>query len=352
MSSVGVVITTWGGSPFLSGALESIPSRIPRIVLDCQATTSSNTAAVVYAEDAPWNAYDTVILADTAGELVRLPGFDLFVSNLAMKQYAKEFQGAFDAVLFRATSGTGLPAGGTGDATGGTFKAMLRVPVGINRRALSGVVGNQDRGTRYQLRTDFAASTSVYLTAPTSQPTVTIDKYYEYYTLPAAQSNRGERQQQVPDDYGKLHFLTSTDFANAPAASSTVNHYMIRIGNTIRWVGLIVRYGTGSQQRQLAEQSVPTALTFKIGDDLVFQDTWRYRRWCMGERYGANGFPDGTLIYDAIHDLIQSAGMEVGDDYWYTQGLNNAQFIVTYPSGASAGTLHVITDDLQEVAAA
>src|SRR5437879_4428932 len=44
------------------------------VVLDVQGTTAANTAAVTFTEDAPWNALDTVILADTAGELVRLPG--------------------------------------------------------------------------------------------------------------------------------------------------------------------------------------------------------------------------------------------------------------------------------------
>lgn len=322
------------------------------IVLDVQGVTAANTAATVFTEDAPWNGLDTVVLADTAGELVRLPGWDLLVANLASSQYDVTYQGAEDAVLFQATQGTGIPAGGTGSAIGGTFRFVVRVPVGLNRRSLSGVVGNQDRGTRYQLRTDFAASSSMYLTAPSTLAPVTIDKYYEYYTLPSPQSNRGERQQQVPDDYGKLHFITSTDFANAPAASSTINHYLIRIGNTIRFVAIVVRYGTGNNQRQLAEQSTPSAITFKIGDDLVFQDTWRYRRWCMGERYGANAFPAGVLVYDAMHDLMQGAGNEIGDDYWFTQGLNNAQFIITYPSGASAGTLHSITDDLQEVASA
>ena len=36
-----------------------------------------------------------MVLSDTAGELVRLPGYDLFIANLAMKQYVEGWFTAF-----------------------------------------------------------------------------------------------------------------------------------------------------------------------------------------------------------------------------------------------------------------
>lgn len=318
------------------------------VVLDVQAITAANAAAVTFTEDAPWNAIDSCVLSDAAGELVNLSGFDLFVANLCGKQYASRFADN-SATLFQALSGAG--------ATGGSFKFMIRVPVALNRRSLTGMVGNQDRGTKYDLRTDFAASASIYTTAPTTLPPVTIDKYYEFYTLPAdvitIDDGYGHKQrfqqQQYPDDYGRLHFITANDAESAPAPSSTKNHYLRRIGNTIRYIAVVLRAGAGTTPRNVAELNLPTAFTFKIGDDTIFRETPRKRRFDMWERYGFD-FPSGTFVWDALHDLGTDSGNEIGDDYYYTQGLNNAQLIVTYPAGFTAGgSIHFITDDLQEV---
>lgn len=314
------------------------------IVLDVAATTAGNSAAVTFTEDAPYNALQQVTIQDVAGELVNVQGFDLFIANLAGRQYTGQFWSGSNE-LFTLTTGAG--------ATGGSLAFLLRVPFGINRRSLSGVVGNQDRATRYMLRTDYAPSSTIFTTAPTSLPTATITKSYEKYTVPAPDVMIGRTrvpQQQIPDDYGRLHFTTATNFSASPVASSTQNFFLTRIGNTIRFIALVFRAGSGTNQRQLAQQNTPTSITFKIGDDVINNETWRYRRALMFERYGLN-FPDGVLVYDMTHDFTGQAGAELGDDWLYTQGLNNAMFQIAFPSGfTSAGaTLRNITDDLQEV---
>lgn len=321
------------------------------IVLDAQAVTAGNTAAVTFTEDAPWNVFDSVILSDVAGELVNCGGFDLFLANLAGGQYDVDFADQ-SAELFGLTTG--------GAATSGGFACMIRVPVGLNRRTLTGMVGNQDRATKYDLRADIAASGTIYTTAPTNLPgaggngSFTVDRYYESYTVPAGDvtiNGRRQQQEQLPPDYGRLHFITAADFEAAPAPG-TRTHFLRRIGNTIRFIVLVFRAGTGTTPRALAQANVPTGIDFKIGDDTIFHETWRYRRWLMGERYGQNRFPNGVLVYDMMHDLLGGAGSENGDDYLYTQGLNNGQFRITYPAGFTAGgSLHAITDDLQEVEA-
>lgn len=314
------------------------------IVLDAVATTAANSANVAFTEDAPWNFYDSIVLADSAGELINGGGFDLFIANLAGKQYTGDPDFAASAELFQATAGAA--------ATGGSFAFPLRIPTGINRRSLSGIVGNQDRATKYQLRTDAAASGTVYGVAPTSQPTVALTKIYEKYTVPAGEVQVGRTripQQQVPPDYGRLHFITANNFAANPTAGATQNHYLTRIGNTIRFIALVFRAGSGTAPRALAQANAPTRISLKIGDDTLYDETWRYRRKLMRERYGFD-FPNGVLLYDLMHDFGVGAGGELGDDYYYTQGLNNAQFIIAYPSGfTSGGTLRAITDDLQEV---
>jgi hypothetical protein len=233
---------------------------------------------------------------------------------------------------YQAVTGTG--------GTGGSFLINTHVPIAINRRNLLGLLGNQDRGVKYQLRTNVAASTAIYSTAPTTLQAFTINRTYESYSVPSPQGAYGP-QQVVPDGFGTLHFLTQTVDSAPPAASSTVNHYMRRIGNMWRWVALVWRVDT----RALGQTNV-TRVSLKIGDTDVYNEPYYYRRAIMWERYGFRP-PVGVACYDFIHDFLPFAGDEWGDDWMNTSQVNTAQFIVTYGSGVTGTpTLTFVTDDL------
>ncbi len=313
------------------------------IVLNVAAPAAANAVGnVTFTEDAPWSALDTVVYRDVNGELINLTGYDLFCANLAQKQYAFRFQDA--SALFNTIAG--------GVATSGTFNFWIRIPVALNRRSLSGLVGNQDRSQKYSIRTDQAGSGAIYLTTPTTLPTMAINKQYENYAVPLAVNPDGLKQERAPRDFGLLHYLTSLQAAEAPAPSSSVNHFLRRVGLSIRFIVFIFRAGSGSFPRSVAQTTAnqPTGIRFKIGDDTLFNEAYNYRRFLMFERYGFD-WPDGVLVYDAMHDLVPGVGSEVGDDYYQTQGLVNSQLQVTYPSGfSSGGTLRIVTDDLAFVA--
>ena len=307
------------------------------ILLDVVATATGNAAAVTFAEDAPWSALDSIVFRDVNGELINLTGFDLFIANLMQKNYANRYLDQ-SALTNLGTTGAG--------ATGGSFSFMLDVPIAINRRDLIGIVGNQDRAEKWALRSDLAASASIYGTAPTALPPVTINKFYENYSVPNPTSPSGAAQEVLPPSFGTLHFLTSTQADAVPAPSTTVNHFLRRIGNTIRAVALVFRAGAGTTPRATADANLPTNIRMKVGEDTLFNETARYRKAQMFKRYGFD-FPAGVLVYDAMHDFDREAGAEVGDDYYHTQALVNAQFIISYPSGYTAGgSLRFITDDL------
>jgi hypothetical protein len=144
--------------------------------------------------------------------------------------------------------------------------------------------------------------------------------------------------------YGTLHFTTVTTSDASPLGGSTVNHYLRRIGNTIRFIILVFR---SNALRASAETNAPTLLTFKAGDDTIFTETWAYRKSLMFERYGFD-MPSGVLVYDTMHDFGPFSGFEVGDDYYHTQALVNAQFQISYPAGygATGNSLTIVTDDL------
>lgn len=309
------------------------------IDLFVQATGGVNgAAAIAAAEDAPYSALSSVVFGDVNGELINLDGYSLFLSNLYGGWSDHPLDGSADANVFAAVDTGAAPKTGT-------FAFHLSVPVALNRRSLLGLVANQDRAQKYSLRTDVAASTAIWTTpADTTLPNITITRTYDNYAVPAAQNANGAPQQQVPPKFGVLHFLTQSVNPSAPSGGSTVQHYLPRLGNTIRLLILVFRSTGGS--RATAETTMPTRISLKLGDTPIFTEQVAYRRALMFARYGFDA-PDGVLVYDFITDVINQAGAEMGEDYAFTNGLVNAQFEVTYPAGWGAGSsLTVITDDL------
>jgi hypothetical protein len=315
------------------------------ILLRVITTTSGNAAATAYFEDAPFSALSSVILEDVNAQLVNVTGYDLYLANLIDRQYAVRFQDqSTNTNLFQTVSGAG--------GTGGSYTFVLRLPVGTNRRDLRGIMGNQDRAQKYFLRTNIAshaasATGPVYTTGPTAFGSTTIEKYYENYSVPNPKSPTNSPQQQVPDDFGTIHYLTSTLADAIPLGGSQVNHYLRRIGNTIRWVALVAR---SNNTRATAETNFPTNIQFKVGEDTLFNESWNYRKALFYERFGFDA-PNGVVVYDTLHDFAAAAGFEVGDDYFHTQALVNAQAIITWPAGfgSTANSLKFLTDDLQYV---
>jgi hypothetical protein len=308
------------------------------------ATTAANALNTAFNEDGPWNAIDTVVFRDVNGELVNVTGFHLRVMNLYAgyvtfkdAPVTTETNPSTDtANIFNKVTGAG--------ATGGSFRYHLFVPCGLNRRDLRGILGNQDRAQKYSLRTDIAASGTVYGTAPTTLPTQNIERMYENYAVPSAANANGAPQAQYPDDFGILHYTTQSVSPTAPQGSATINHFLARLGNTIRGMGLVIRVN-GS--RATAEANLPTRIQFNLGDTPLFVETVAYRRMLMYRRYGWDA-PAGVLFYDFMTDIIAVAGSELGDDYLFTNGLVNAQFQITYPAGVGStnNSLTVLTDDL------
>lgn len=300
---------------------------------------STNAATVVATEDAPWAALASVVFADVNGELVNLDGFSLHLLDMYGGYRSRDETASADTSVYSNVTGTG--------ATAGNFQFHLWVPVGTNERDLIGILGNQDRAQRYNIRDDIAASSVIWSTPPTALPNLTITRTYESFTVPAAVNARNQRQEQIPPKFGVLHYGTKTLNPGAtPQGGATVNHYLARLGNTIRLLILVLR-ANGS--RATAEANAPTLFNFKIGDVPIYTVGPAYQRQLMYQRYGFDA-PNGVYVFDAIADFKSpGAGTEYGEDYWWTNGLNNAQFEITYPSGfgSTNNSLTIITDDLQ-----
>jgi len=308
------------------------------IRLQLVATAAANVATVVFTEDAPWNALGSIVLRDVNGEVVNVPnGWYLYLANLIQKNYSNRWLDQSTLSFTTAGAAAGL---------GGSFSQWFEVLVGTNRRDLLGVLGNQDRSQKYSLRTDINPGSVVYTTPPTTLPPFVLNKFYESYSVPMPSGPNGVKQQVLPDGYGTIHFTTVTTSDAVPLGGSTVNHYLRRIGNTVRFIALVFRSNSLRATADAAANQ-PTQITFKVGDDTVFVETYAYRRSLMYERFGFD-MPAGVLVYDCIHDFDNGAGFELGDDYYHTQALVNAQFQVAYPSGygSTGNSLTILTDDL------
>lgn len=308
------------------------------VELEVVCTTAGNSANVTYAADGPYNVLDTVSFADSGGELMNLSGFDLYLVNLygGTMDNNRLDSGSADTNVYQALTSTG--------ATGGSFRFHLLIPVALNHRNFLGLLGNQDRAQIYQLRSDLSTSATPYGTPPTAAGSVTINRTYVAATVPQAQNAAGVAQQRFPPKFGVQHFVTRTINAAVPVGGATINHFLPRLGNTMRLMILVLK-SNGS--RATAESNLPSRVQFQLGDTPIFQESVQYRRRLMFQRYGFDA-PAGVLVYDWITDLVDFAGDEFGLDWLWTAGIVNAQFQITYPSGfgSTNNSLEVIVSDL------
>ena len=314
--------------------------------------TSANAATTAFFEDGPWSILASVVFKDVQGELVNLDGFSLRLANLycGYATIREDVNGPTGAPVatpgITGSSDSSVYQGVTGaGGTGGTISLHLWLPIATNRRDMIGVLGNQDRAMRYQLRTDIAGSAAVYSTPPTTLGNVTIRRTYHSLTVPDEKNGNGATQERVPPKFGILHYTTKNRNVGVPNGGSTVNHPLARLGNTIRVIILVMR---SNGTRAAAEANLPTLVTFQLGDIPIFSETPAHRRRVMFERFGFDA-PAGVLVYDAITDFVLIAGAELGEDFYWTNGLVNAQFVISYPAGfgSTNNSLDVITDDLQ-----
>jgi hypothetical protein len=324
------ILRTIEGSGFITG-----------IVLYVVATGGTG-GTPAFSEDGPLAVLDSVVLSDVAGEVCNVSGFNLMLAHLANRWGFNVYApppGTAPSTTNVAASSRII------NFSNPNFTFPVRVPVATDWRTYLGSLGNQDRSQRYQLRTNIGASGAVYATPPTTLPTLTISKFYENRSVPMPTAPDGSPQQVLPPLYGTTHYTTQSIADASPVASSTVQHFLQRIGNTIRWIGLVFRAGGSTTPRGTADTNV-VSLRLKLGETTVYNDTYAYRLFLMQERYGFE-FPLGVLIYDFIHDFGPFAGYSLNNDVIHSQALVNSRFEITYGSGMAAGsTLTFVTSDM------
>lgn len=304
------------------------------VTLEIVATAAANAAAVAYQPDAPWSAFTSIVFKDVGPDTINLSGYGLYLANLYGGYGLTGKQLSADTSVYQ------LLGGAVG--AGGSFRGSLVVPLAINDRNLIGIMGNQDRAVKYELRSDVAGSAAIYTVNPTALPPYIINRTMRFATVPTPVGAGNQPNEQLPPHYGVIHMLTQLRSESAPVTASTINHFLRSVGNTIRYIILVFRDSTGAR----ADTLLPTRLTFRVGADAVFSESGAHRRQVMFDRYGFDA-PAGVLVYDFLRDFELRPGFELGDDWLNTRDVANAQFEITYPTfAATPGTLDVITDSL------
>lgn len=312
------------------------------IDIDVTSVCAGNNAAVAWAADAPWNILQNIAFKAIGPDLHTITGYSLYLLNkyggfgVRPGDVGPGFVSVDPLVFFTSVAAAA--------GNGGSCHFTLKLPCAINPRNLIGLMGNQDAGTKYQLTTDISPIAANFTVAPTNAGTITVQRFLDYCSVPAALDAAGMAQQQVPPSYGVLHMANELRSEANVVSGATVNHFLRSLGNTDRLFILVFRDSTGAR----ADACLPTRITLRVGADVKYSESSAHRRKVMFDRYGFDA-PAGILVYDFISDFVGAvgSGFELGDDWFNSNNIPNAQFECTYPViGNTPGSLTIITDQL------
>jgi len=305
---------------------------------DINAVTAGNAATVAFNPDAPQNSINSVLFRDTGGEQIFGPfnGYDWGTAN-KFGGYQAQGDPRADNQFF-ATAGAG--------ATGGSFHMSLYLPLEISAADSLGDVENRSENSIYRVSIVLDTTATVYATAPTTPPTVTIQTTQDSYTEPvAAMSLSGRPVSQAPPAPGTLQYWKQENPVVPAAAFSA-----------------LITNGIGNGYRNIIFKLVRTAGT-RANGDADFPDPFEVTLGTTRTRYNkkatwkdkmarnfqltnttadtANGLENGVYVMWFNQDVGIKPGDEARRRYQRTKTGNTYKTRGTY---ANAGTLFITSN--------
>lgn len=313
-------------------------------------TTTGNAAAVAFQPDAPWNVLQNVSIQTANGDALTsvLDGFSLYLIN----KYGTIGRGrglTVEDPNFSATTGSG--------GTGGSFKFQLRIPFEVDPRDAFGALENMAANQAYLLQYSLNNLASIYSTAPTSAPSVTVKIAMEYWAAPSATTPNGIAQQQAPTGIGSVSLLQTQQPPIVPGTNQNIQ--LANVGNTIRFLIFVLRNSSGV--RESADWPA-TSTIYQNGQPLMVKtaENWLTQ---MAEDYGLFGGVSATpaantldtgvyIVTDFMNDGAsgaENADATANRDLLLVTGSGTAlNFEATSGWGATAGTtLQVIQQSIR-----
>lgn len=266
---------------------------------------STNSAAVAYAADGPWNAIQSITFNDTTNKPIIGPfsGFDL-------KTFVKYGGYAFvddpqqDVANYSAVTGTG--------ATGGNFSFVLRIPLQFVAREALGALPNTSNQTVYSVDMTLNASGTVYTTSPTALPNVRVRIQQDGYRESAGMDIQGNPTTKTPPALGAVQYMRKfSDDISAGAQNFRLSPWE---GMT-RMLGFILRDSSGV--RTVGETDWPDPVRLHYDNNVPIdrlKAIWRHK---MIARYGyvaaidtAGGRDSGVYVLPYNTDWGLKPGQE------------------------------------------
>lgn len=230
------------------------------------------------AADAPWNILTDITLQDVNGSTIVGPinGYELMVANL-LGGYSGVRNNPADSPWF------------VGSAPNPSF--YLRIPVEVSHKDALGALSNQNSSANYKLTFGINTAANIASVAFTTAPTITVRGHLEAWTLPADRDSRGNVQAQVPPLLGTGQYLSVQGPRSSVAGSFTAP--FTRLGNYLRFVGIVTRDGTGAR----SDAVLPDPVLFNWDGMQIKNMTQRYFQQHFYERVnGVFTRPTGVWV--------------------------------------------------------
>jgi hypothetical protein len=306
--------------------------------------TAGNSATTAFNADGPWNVIQQISLVNNAGDTLISPltGYQLFVCNkyFALSEDPPNNDPRRDN-QYSTTTGAG--------ATGGSFSCSLRLPAEVDGRDAFCAIPNGASNKQYIVNLTLAPSSTVYTTAPTTAPLVTVSAVSYFWTAPNATSSTGNPQATAPIGNGSVSMLRVNPVPVTPGDK----YFPISTGNVIRNVAFVLRTAAGV--RTVADWPLITSIVFN--NDVLFykpQGQWLND---MASNFGLNtaaveqagGLDNGVYILTELNNQRGKILADSPRDNWLPT-LDTSSFQIHGTSfGANASTLEVITNEIKPV---
>jgi len=338
--------TTLGAAAITTLQAIQIPPSgfLRRLKVNVSGVTAGNAAAVVFNGDGPFNVLQQISVNQPNGTPIYQPidGFDLYVINKYFAMGTDRRDPLADP-NYSVTAGAG--------ATGGSFNFNLDVPFEMDERDGLGALMNMVANSAYAITANLAPTSTLYTTAPTTAPAVTLTWIMEYYSAPAPSSGNSAVQQVAPTPNGSLVLIqTQTPII---AANATGKFKLTNVGNVVRALGFIARTAAGVR----TETDWPATVDIKWLGDVRFHKTKQNWRKQMADEYGytagitatptLNSLDNGVYILTDFMNAGSSGNAKVSgganrDRLLITNDASLFEFEAITAWGATASTLKIL----------
>lgn len=304
------------------------------IVLKVEATGGDgSTTAAVPNEDAPWNVFDRLELADVNGNSILAP-VSGFIHYLNQK-YGANIGWVYDPKLLPSFSGVD---------SNGDFSFLLTIPVVSNPLDMLGVLENKNDSQQYGLHYVLNQASSIYDTQPGGLPSVRVRAWVVQRTTPEAQSPTGVPQETTPPANGTTQYLSRTTFN---VGSGDNDLHLRRKGNIIRYFMGILRDTNGAR----SEADWPSTLRLEYNGNMWQNTHVDVLRDAMARVYGytdardaAGGLDSGVLVWPFMDDGDGRAGYGQRRELFPTSSAD--RIILSGEFGSNADSVDLVTQDL------